>query len=195
MLGQCLVVVFRKSLQLELPLCCIPRPANGLCGHEPQFSPLEQERVASLWNPPGHSSSLDCWLKREKAGERGCILQMCVLAFWSSELFSRENLRNRQIPRSAYRCRFHLESGRSQPQPPVILLFLGGIKVLTPRYREDTSCRPRMGIWGSWDGCSWRPWCLLSLLLCPPPKKSTPLSPAHTLRLGADFVYNLEYAQ
>ena len=29
----------------------------------------------------------------------------------------------------------------------------------------------------------------------PPPTKSTPLSPAHTLRLGADFVYNLEYAQ
>lgn len=155
-------------------------------------------RVAPLWNPPGHSSSLNCWLRERRlapaAGHRGCIAQMCVLAFWSSEVFSRENLTNRQTPRSAYRCRSRLERGRSQPQPPGIPLLREGIEVLTPRYSEDASWRPRMGVWGSWDGCSWGPWCPLSLLLCKKKKKSASLSTARTQRLGTDFVYNLEYA-
>ena len=151
------LVLYSKACQWPVWLWC-----------EPRFSPLEQERVAALWNPLGHSSSLD-WRERRLApvtGQRGCIVQVYVLAFWSSEMFSRENLTNRQTPRSAYSCGFRLECGRSQPQPPVIPLFLEGIEVLTPRYREDASCRPRMGVWGSWDGCSWGPWCPLSLLLC-----------------------------
>lgn len=168
------MVFIGKNLLLELPLCCIPRPANGLCGCEPQF--LLWNRVAPLWNPPGHSSSLNCWLRERRlapaAGHRGCIAQMCVLAFWSSEVFSRENLTNRQTPRSAYRCRSRLERGRSQPQPPGIPLLREGIEVLTPRYSEDASWRPRMGVWGSWDGCSWGPWCPLSLLLCKKKKKN-----------------------